>query len=632
MASSLVIIGTVPSVDLEQITVYAGEHDIAVEVKVSAEEVGKSLTDVALGYISYLPCTQDSILNLFSNLPIGASEHFPFFQNLQDTEYPKFLNEYPISGVFETPINSVCLRNIFSTILFHEKLSEQYRGIVTEAIKYRKQKHQLIKLSTALSMHYELDTLLALILSESCDIMNTDAGSIYIRERAGPGRSFTNKLRFKVSINQSIDFKAPGEFSIDIDKNRIAGYVAATGRPLNIRDVYALDDSVPYTFTKDFDEQFHYRMKSMLTVPLKNVEGEVVGVLQLLNKKRDASVKLTSPEIVAEEVISFSYADEEFLQSIGALAAVSIERTQLHENIEHIFEGFLSSSIAAIDERDRVTSGHSRRVMGYAMAFVEAINKTSGGVFAEVSFSESRRRQFKFAALLHDIGKIGVPEALLNKESRLSSGDFAAVVSRFEIIRFQLVAGNAKYPLPWDTLEELEIDRSFLEKVNKSGFLSDDDFQHLDKLRNKVYWNSYGEEVPFLSEEEWESLSVRKGNLTPKEREIINSHSISSQRILSKIPWTHELEKRPLIAAHHHEKLDGTGYPDGLYNQDMRLEDKILTVVDIYDAIVAQDRPYKPAMPPSKAIEILKAEARIGHVDDAVVNFFIEKEVYKIFL
>jgi hypothetical protein len=398
MVSSLVIIGPVPRSDFERLAFSAREYGMTVEMKQSAAEVGAVISDIALGYISYIPCTRESMLDLFSNLPIGASEHFPFFQNIQAGEYPLVLNEYPVSGVFESPLSELCLKNIFNTIRFHEKISVQYRGIVSEVIKYRKQKHQLIKLSTALSMHYDLDTLLALILNETCDIVTADAGSIYIRERTGPGGSFTNRLRFKVSLNQSVDFKAPGEYTIEIDTNRIAGYVAATGKLLNIRDVYELDEAVPYRYSTDFDKQLNYRMKSMLTVPLKNTDDEVVGVLQLMNKKQDSGKKLKSPEDVAENVVPFSYADEEFLQSIGALAAVSIERTLLQESIEHIFEGFLSSSIAAIDERDRVTSGHSRRVMGYAMAFVEAVNKASEGVYGEVSFTPERKRQFKFAA------------------------------------------------------------------------------------------------------------------------------------------------------------------------------------------------------------------------------------------
>jgi HD-GYP domain-containing protein (c-di-GMP phosphodiesterase class II) len=369
----------------------------------------------------------------------------------------------------------------------------------------------------------------------------------------------------------------------------------------------------------------------MLTVPLKNIEEEVVGVLQLMNKKSDASVKLTTPEIVEQVVTDFSYSDEEFLQSIGALAAVSIERTQLYENIEQIFEGFLGSSIAAIDERDRVTSGHSRRVMGYAMALVEAINKAEEGVFAQVRFTEDSKRQFKFAALLHDIGKIGVPEAILNKEHRLPKDRFVSIVSRFDTIRYQLLFGHPEDALRWTSVDELESDRSFVERINKAGFIRDEDLERLESLKDKYYKNSEGKKARLIEENEWKALSVRRGNLTTEERDMINSHAISSYRILSKIPWTPDLEDIPEIAAHHHEKLDGTGYPDGLKKDQVRLEDKILAIIDIYDAIVAQDRPYKPAMPPSKAISILREEAKSGHLDPDLVEFFIGKDIYKMF-
>lgn len=631
MPSSIVIIGKIPKADLDLIASTAKDNDIGVELHESAKELENFSTNIYNAYISYLPCTPDSVQDLFSNLPIDANEEIPFYQVVDSKVYPEFLNKYPVSGVFESPITPLSLYNIFNTILFREKVSVQYKGIVSEVLKYRKQKIQLLKLSTALSEHNDLDALLALILKESCDIMKADAGSIYIRERLGPGRPFIDKLRFKVSQNNSVELVSTEEFTIEIDKNRIAGYVAFTGEALNIKDVYELDDSVPYKFRKDFDRRFNYRMKSMLTVPLKNVNGEVVGVLQLMNKKKDDAVKLALPEVVAENVIDFSYSDEDFLRSIGSLAAVSIERTQLHENIEQIFEGFLGSSIAAIDERDRVTSGHSRRVMGYAMAFIEAINNTKEGIFADVYFSDVQKRQFKFAALLHDIGKIGVPEGLLTKESRIPHGAFTAILSRFDFIRFKLFSGNPDNTMPWSSLEELDSDRAFLESINSSGFINDDDYEHLSVFKGKYYKNTYGKEVPFLTKEEWESLCVRKGNLTERERIIINSHAASSRRILSKIPWTPELERIPDIAAHHHEMLDGSGYPDGFQKEELSLECRILTVVDIYDAIIAQDRPYKPAMPPSKAIDILRAEARAGHIDSDIVDFFFEKDIYKIF-
>ncbi|MGD9201670.1 MAG: HD domain-containing phosphohydrolase [Chitinispirillia bacterium] len=630
MSSFIVLIGDIPRTDLELIQSMAKKNGLAIEQKASAEELGSSLTDIALGYISYLSCNYNTIKNLFGNLPIGSNEHFPLFQKIDNGNYTNFLNEYPATGVFETPLKTITLRNIFNTILFNEKVSVQYKGIVDEVLKYRKQKYQLLKLSTALSRYNDLNTLLKMILSESCDIIRADAGSIYIRDRAGPGRQFTDSLRFKVCLNDSIKKIPTEEYTIKIDKNRIAGYVACTGEVLNIKDVYNLDKTVPFKHLKDFDMQFNYRTKSMLTVPLKNFKGEVVGVLQLINKKKDTSIKLKSIYDIEDKVIDFTYSDEDFLCSIGSITAVSIERTQLHENIEQIFEGFLGSSIAAIDERDSVTSGHSRRVMGYVMAFIDEINRCKDGVFSKVTISEDQKRQFKFAALLHDIGKIGVPEGILIKESRMNRGDFASILSRFDLVRFQFHIGCYSNG-SWSSIEELEKDRAFLKFINRVGYINDRNLNKLQNLKEKTYIDSFGKKQPLLTDEEFTHLSIRKGNLTSGERKIINSHAISSQRILSKIPWTPELEDIPKIASQHHEMVDGSGYPLGLAEEELSLESKILAVVDIYDAIIAQDRPYKPAMPPKKAIEILKSEAQYGRLNSDVVNFFIEKDIYKLF-
>jgi hypothetical protein len=206
------------------------------------------------------------------------------------------------------------------------------------------------------------------------------------------------------------------------------------------------------------------------------------------------------------------------------------------------------------------------------------------------------------------------------------------VEARFDCVRFQLNRGGSSSRIPWQTLEDLERDREFIKAVNKSGFLPDEEYARLAGIRTKRYRNAFDVEEPLLTDDEWEALSVRRGNLTEKERSIMNSHSVSTKRILSKIPWTPELEGIPDIASHHHEKNDGSGYPDGLAAPDICLEDRILAVVDMYDAIIAQDRPYKPAMPPEKALEILSNEANGGRLDADVVEFFIEKGVYKIFL
>jgi HD-GYP domain-containing protein (c-di-GMP phosphodiesterase class II) len=255
-----------------------------------------------------------------------------------------------------------------------------------------------------------------------------------------------------------------------------------------------------------------------------------------------------------------------------------------------------------------VTSGHSKRVMGYAMAFVDAAAADTHNPFSVIATTPERKRQFQFAALLHDIGKIGVPERVLQKESRLAAGEFALVMSRLDYITFAQKHEPAS--VSWQSAREVADDRA---------------------LRDKYYHTVDGQNVTFLSDHEWLSLSVRTGTLTPEERELINSHALSTLRILSKIPWTRQLEMIPTIAATHHEKMDGSGYPHGLKAGEICLESRILAVIDIFEALVAQDRPYKPKMKPEKAMAIIEKEVEAGHLDPKVVSFFKEKGIYLLY-
>jgi HD-GYP domain-containing protein (c-di-GMP phosphodiesterase class II) len=532
--------------------------------------------------------------------------------------------------VFCSPLSPLDAWNLINALLSRRTLTENNRELMTEIVRHRNQKQQLITIGTALSSHNNFNKLLSLILSESRDLVGADAGSIYLREKCAPGGQFIDALRFKISQNDSVDVSQAAEFVIPMNTETIAGYVATTGEPLTIDDVYCLPASAPYKFGKDWDAKLGYRVKSMLTIPLKNLAGEAVGVLQLMNKKKDKKERI-AVDTYGETVMSFTVSDEDFMASIGSQAAVSIERVQLYGEIEAIFEGYLKSSVAAIDERDKITYGHSRRVMGYAMAFADAINAAKSGPFKDVSFSEARKNQFRFAALLHDIGKIGVPEALLMKETRLSKEAMALVHARAEYIELSIKTAARGAALPWNCVGELDADIAFLEAINHSGFLKDDELTRLNSIRAKWYFDGDDQRLPFLSDKEWESLSVRSGNLTNEERGRINSHAVATRRILSRIPWTKELERIPDIACHHHERIDGSGYPDGLVGEQICLESRALAVIDIFEALVAQDRPYKPKMPPDKAIAILRSEARAGHIDSDIVEFFVNSEIYKIF-
>jgi HD-GYP domain-containing protein (c-di-GMP phosphodiesterase class II) len=637
MDSCIILLGEVAPQDLSVCTSVARRYglDIRQNSGASGSSLGiESSEGLPSGCISFLPCDRDAILSIFGAMPLGFGQEIPFFQKVDAERFPDFLSDLPIEGFFRCPLGELAVGNIMSAVKRHALLMQQNREIIGEVMKYRKQKHQLIKIATSLSQHSDLEKLLASILLETRDIVAADAGSVYIREKDGPGGQFTDKIRFKISQNDSVDIAHKSEeFVISIDTTTAAGYVAATGQLLNIEDIFKLGDGVPYKAARrEYERKFEYRVKSMLTVALKNMAGEVAGVLQLMNKKSDKGASLASADDVEKNVVPFSMSDEDFILSIASQAAVSIERVQLYQEIQGIFEGYLRSSIAAIDERDRVTYGHSRRVMGYALAFADAVNRASDGPFAREHFDENRKNQFRFAALLHDIGKIGVPEALLTKESRLSKDAMTGIGMRAEYIRAQMRWNKASGPFSWPGEDLLDSDIEFVTKINATGFLSDPDHARLAALAEKRYRDTKGEEHSFLTGQEFECLSVRRGNLTDKERERINSHAQATRRILSRIPWTHELDRIPDIACHHHEKLDGSGYPDGLTGAQISFESKALAVIDIYEALVAQDRPYKPRMLPEKAIEILRAEARANHLDGSIIEFFVANGIYKIFL
>lgn len=629
MQRKIFIFGIMPDSDAALVKMLASGWDFELEMYPAAIPSVLSRSSTPVAVISYLPCKMEMMLEIFGSQPIGFGENVPLFQCVEGEAVPPFLYDLPLSGVFRSPLNETVALNMLLSIQRHSSLLDKHSVLTEEIMKYRRQKDQLVRIGTALSNENDLNALLELILTVSREITFADAGSIYTKDKRKPGEDGGGSLRFRVAQNDSVKLKSMAEFTVSIDSETIAGYVACSGKCLTIDDVYEIGSGVPYRFGRDFDRKSGYRSRSMLTVPLKNLDGEVVGVLQLMNKKCEKNKILSTAEDFEKGVVPFSMGDEDIILSIASYAAVSIERVTLYENIKNLFEGFLRSSVAAIDERDRVTSGHSTRVRGYVKAFLDVVKEQPDCPFAELVLSEDRIRQFEFAAHLHDIGKIGVPEHLLTKESRLGQGEMNGILAKFDYV--ELALKLMPESVDWESPEEICEDRQFLIRVNRAGFLNDEDYKRLGRLFGKTYKRHDGEVCRLLSDSEFESLSVRKGNLTEREREIINSHATSTFKILSKIPWTRPLENIPLIACHHHEKIDGSGYPKGLEGDQIPLESRILAVIDIYEALVAQDRPYKPKMPPEKALEILKAEAENNHLDSEVVKFFIEQKIYKLF-
>jgi HD-GYP domain-containing protein (c-di-GMP phosphodiesterase class II) len=491
---------------------------------------------------------------------------------------------------------------------------------VPEDTTLQEQIKKLNQIGIALSSETNLEDLLELIVFEAREFTGADAGSLYILDE-------DETLYFNVSQNDTLSRRPdppPGfkPYPLNLSKESIAGYVAITGEIVNIEDVYNLPGTVPYGFNSDFDTRNEYVTRSMLAVPMKDREQEIIGVIQLINPMDETG-----------KVFPFPKSVEHLIMSLASQAAVAIRNATLIADIKALFEALIRYSATAIDARSPHTAGHSRRVAAYSKAIALAINEQNAGRFADVSFSREQLEELSYAAWLHDIGKIGVPEKILDKNNRLSDEAMESIANRFELIKAFLLgftdhgSGGEEAEKAAQQIEE-ELD--LIQKANRSNFLSDEDLATLQSIASKTYKNLAGDTMPYLSDKEMEYLSVRKGNLTAEEYKKIQTHVELTYNIVENIPFTKSLQNIPFFSASHHELLDGSGYPKGLKGEEIPLQSRILAVVDIFDALTAADRPYRRAMAPGKAGEILKAEAEAGRLDTDVVNLFVDRRLFEI--
>ena len=506
---------------------------------------------------------------------------------------------------------------------------------------------ELAEIGVLLTTEKNLETLLDLILTQARRVTQSDAGSLYIAETDANGN---RRLCFKLSQNYSRPDIPFVEFSIPIDHASLAGYAASDGAPLVIEDVYTLPPDVEYSFNPSFDERYGYRTKSMLVIPMQNHYGEVIGVLQLINRKRDVSARLRRPEDASREIIAYSPHTVKIVSALASQAAVSIENSQLYEAIERLFEGFVKAAVHAIEQRDPTTSGHSERVALRTVALAEAIDRLQDGPFRQISFSREQVRELRYAGLLHDFGKVGVREQVLVKAKKLYEGELALIRQRHAFIRrsaewvfereraeFLLRSGRDGYEaflreIAEQKRESLETADRFLKVVlasNEPTVLAEGDFAQLGEFASREYLDIDGTPRPFLSQPEQTHLSIRKGSLDERERLEIESHVNHTYAFLERIPWTRGLARVPEIALGHHEKLDGTGYPRRVHGDAIPLQTRMMTIADIYDALTAQDRPYKRALPMDRALDIMVDEVERGQLDADLFRVFVEARVFE---
>ncbi len=517
----------------------------------------------------------------------------------------------------------------------------------SEAANRSREIGELTRIGVALGTERDLKTLLELILTQARRITTSDAGSLYLVETGGQGQK---RLRFRIAQTYSKPEAPFVEFTIPVDRSSLAGYTAVTGEPLVIDDAYFLPPDVEYSINRSFDERHGYRTKSMLVIPMKDHKEEVIAVLQLINRKRHPEAVLATPEDVEHQVVPYSRRTVDLVTALAGQAAVAIENSRLYEEIERLFEGFVKAAVHAIEQRDPTTFGHSGRVANMTVGLAAVVDRTQDGAYRGVTFTREQIKEIRYAGLLHDFGKVGVREQVLVKAKKLYPLQLDLVKQRHHYVRrtaerefwrkraeFLETHERKDYERFLRALEEehareIQALDGFLDAVlsaNEPTVLPAGQFEALLHLSRRSYEDPTGRPHPYLTEEEMRYLTIPKGSLDETERLEIESHVTHTYRFLQQIPWTRELQHIPMIAYGHHEKLDGKGYPRRVTGEAIPIQTRMMTISDIYDALSAADRPYKAAVAPARALDIMADEVRSGQLDQELFRLFVEGKVFE---
>lgn len=577
---------------------------------------------------------------------ISASHYPPLVIQIDNGKYGK---EKPpnvtslLSANFNEKQFLVAIREAFRTTSLRGEIGRLKEMLHTGHSELQK----LIEIGISLSSERNIERLLDKIIEEACNVTTADGGSIYIVEK---NEDEEKVLHFSNTRSDSldVDFKA---FTIPIGPDSIAGYVALTGESLIIDDCYNIPELYQFTINKSFDKSNNYRTKSMLAVAMRNQKDEITGMIQLINRKPDSEMILSSPKVVESKVLSFDERSRNLLEALASQAAVALENYQLYRDIENLFEGFVQASVTAIESRDPTTCGHSERIAILTVGIAEMVNRTTTGPLRDTRFSETQIKEIRYAALLHDFGKVGVRENVLLKAKKLYPQRLKLIKQRFNLARqifrketnkdkieYLLDKGRKAYLSQFKDIDkEMEkqletLDRylSLIIQANEPTVLAENSFSVLEQIARTIVSDNDEENFPLLDTEEYQVLSISRGTLTPEELQEIQSHVTHTYNFLTKIPWTVELRNIPDIAYGHHEKLDGSGYPCGINAASICPQSRMMVIADIYDALTAADRPYKPAVSVETALDILENEVKRGKIDPELFKVFVEGKVYKL--
>ncbi len=492
---------------------------------------------------------------------------------------------------------------------------------------------ELNEVGIALSQERDIDRLLETILVAAKQITRADGGTLYRRHA-----SDRNLLHFEIIRTDSLKIAMGGTTGVKIpfepialhdaqgreNTTMVAAYAVLRDRTVNIADAYR-EEGFDFAGTKAFDARTGYRSQSFLTVPMKNHEGEIIGVLQLINAK----------DPVTGAPVPFSETDERLAGSLASQAAVALTNRLLMLQLENLFESFINLINEAIDDKSAYTGGHCHRVPVLTMLLAEAAHETAAGPLAAWQMTDKDRYELKIASLLHDCGKVTTPVHVVDKATKLQTihDRIELVDTRFEVIKREaeiawLKSGDqAAYQA---RLEEIERDREFLRRCNVgSETMKSADREQVYDISCKYRWkDTTGREADLLTPNELENLTIPNGTLTAAERQVINHHIEVTIKMLEALPWPRELKNVPEYAGGHHERMDGKGYPRGLTRDQMSVPARIMGIADIFEALTARDRPYKKGKTLTESLHILGQMRKNGHVDPDLFDIFVRERVY----
>ncbi len=510
---------------------------------------------------------------------------------------------------------------------------------------------QLNEIGAALSQVKNLDLLLEKILLAAQTITRADGGTLYLLEDG-------SRLKFAIMRNESLGIAMGGTTGNPIpfypvqlygkdgapNNQMVAARAALTATTVNIADAYS-EDGFDFSGTRNFDKKTGYRSRSFLTVPMSNHEGQLIGVLQLINCR----------SVSSKEIVAFSYADQRLAESLASQAAIALTNRQLISQLEALFESFIELINSAIDEKSPYTGGHCQRVPELTMMLAEAVNGVTKGPLAGFVMDEVDRYALKIAGLLHDCGKVTTPVHVVDKATKLETifDRVHLVDTRFEVIKRdaeiealrkqlglalhadldQVSRKEASYEIDQklrERIRQIDEDREFIRRSNMGGeFMAADLQERIRRIGSYYRWiDVSGSTADFLTEDEVENLTIQRGTLTVKEREIINHHIVATIKMLEALPWPRHLRDVPEYAGGHHERMDGKGYPRGLTRDQMSIQARVMGIADIFEALTAKDRPYKRGKTLSESLRILGNFKQGGHIDPDLFDVFIRQKVY----